>query len=40
MAHQKRRENKKEEEPWNCLHIIDYRDIMLKNWRNLFEKKY
>ena len=32
MAQQKKRETGKKVEPWSCLHIIDYRDIALKNW--------
>lgn len=29
-------------EDWDCLHLIDYRDIALykSNWKDLFEKKY
>ncbi|RJR43374.1 MAG: DGQHR domain-containing protein [Deltaproteobacteria bacterium] len=30
----------KEVEPWDKLHFIDYRDIILHNWRKLFEEKY
>jgi len=40
MAQQKKRETGKKVEPWNCLHIIDYREIAIKNWRDLFEKPY
>ena len=29
-----------EKEPWDCLTIIAYRTIALKNWRDLFEKDY
>jgi DNA sulfur modification protein DndB len=31
-----------EKEPWDCLHIIDYRKIALanKNWTEIFEKRY
>lgn len=31
-----------EKEPWDCLHIIDYRKIALanKNWIEVFEKRY
>lgn len=25
---------------WDCLSIVDYRDIILSNWRDIFEKKY
>ena len=27
-------------EPWDCLTIIAYREIALKNWQNVFEKDY
>lgn len=27
-------------EPWDCLTIIAYREIALKNWQNVFEKSY
>lgn len=27
-------------EPWDCLTIIAYREIALKNWQNIFEKEY
>jgi DNA sulfur modification protein DndB len=40
MAQQKKRETGKKVEPWDCLHIIDYREIATKNWRDLFEKPY
>lgn len=29
-----------EKEPWDQLHLIDYREIALKNWQKLFEKDY
>jgi DNA sulfur modification protein DndB len=31
-----------EKEPWDCLHIIDYRKIAVanKNWTEIFEKRY
>ncbi len=29
----------KEVEPWDCLTIIAYREIALKNWQNIFEKE-
>jgi DNA sulfur modification protein DndB len=29
-----------EVEPWDCLTIIAYREIALKNWQNIFEKIY
>jgi DNA sulfur modification protein DndB len=36
--------SKKEDEedilPWECLHLIDYREIARKNWADLFEKHY
>lgn len=40
LAQQKKRETGKKVEPWDCLHIIDYREIATKNWRDLFEKAY
>lgn len=40
MAQQKKRETGKKVDPWDCLHIIDYREIATKNWRDLFEKPY
>ncbi|MBN1639245.1 MAG: DGQHR domain-containing protein [Ignavibacteriales bacterium] len=30
----------KEVKPWDQLHLIDYRKIILQNWRALFENKY
>ena len=34
-------ENEEDEiEPWDCLTIISYRTIALKNWRDLFESEY
>ncbi len=34
-------ENEEDEiEPWDCLTIISYRTIALKNWRDLFEDDY
>jgi DNA sulfur modification protein DndB len=30
----------KEIEPWDKLHLIDYREIILHNWRKLFEEKF
>lgn len=30
----------KEEEPWGQLHLIDYREIILHNWRKIFEDKF
>ncbi len=29
-----------EVDEWDCLHLIDYRDIITNNWQSLFEKKY
>ena len=29
-----------EKEPWDQLHLIDYREIILKNWQKLFEGDY
>lgn len=33
-------DDEKEVEPWDCLTIIAYREIALKNWQNIFEKDY
>ena len=30
----------KEIEPWDKLHLIDYREIILHNWRKLFEESF
>jgi len=43
MAAKKNREIENEEdekEPWDQLHLIDYREIVLKNWQKIFEKQY
>jgi len=40
LAQQKKRETGNKVEPWDCLHVIDYREIALKNWRDIFEKCY
>jgi DNA sulfur modification protein DndB len=29
-----------EKQPWDQLHLINYREIILKNWQKLFEKMY
>lgn len=29
-----------EKEPWDQLHLIDYRDIVLKSWQKLFETQF
>lgn len=29
-----------EKEPWDQLHLIDYREIILKNWQKLFETQF
>ena len=29
-----------EKEPWDQLHLIDYREIILKNWQKVFEKDF
>ena len=29
-----------EKEPWDQLHLIDYREIILKNWQKLFEHQF
>lgn len=33
-------EDDEEVEPWDCLTIIAYREIALKNWQSIFEKNY
>lgn len=43
LAAKKNREIENEEEekePWDQLHLIDYRDIVMKNWQKIFEKYY
>jgi len=43
MAYDKNLKIQNEEdeyEPWDCLTIIAYRSIALKNWREVFEKSY
>ena len=45
LAAQKNREivdESEEKEPWDCLHIIDYRKIALApgNWKDIFEEAY
>lgn len=43
LATAKNREIENEEdetEPWDQLHLIDYREIVLKNWQKLFEKQF
>ena len=43
LAARKNREIEDEEdekEPWDQLHLIDYREIILKNWQKLFEHSY
>jgi DNA sulfur modification protein DndB len=43
LAAKKNREIEDEEdekEPWDQLHLIDYREIILKNWQKLFEKSF
>lgn len=43
MAAKKNREiddEEDEKEPWDQLHLIDYREIILKNWQKLFENHY
>ena len=43
LAAKKNREIEDEEdekEPWDQLHLIDYREIVLKNWQKIFEKHY
>jgi DNA sulfur modification protein DndB len=36
MAQQKKREKNKDVQPWECLMIIDYKTIALKNWQSIF----
>ncbi len=33
-------DDEEEKEPWDQLHLINYREIILKNWQKLFEKSY
>ncbi|MDN3582008.1 DGQHR domain-containing protein [Mucilaginibacter flavus] len=33
-------EEEDEKEPWDQLHLIDYREIILKNWQKLFEMQF
>lgn len=43
LAAKKNREiedENEEKEPWDQLHLIDYREIILKNWQKLFESDY
>ncbi|UAY51282.1 DGQHR domain-containing protein [Ferruginibacter albus] len=43
IAAQKNREIENEEDekdPWDCLHLINYRDIIVQNWQKIFEKNY
>jgi DNA sulfur modification protein DndB len=43
LATKKNREIENEEdevEPWDCINIIAYRSIAVKNWQDIFEKDY
>lgn len=43
LAARKNREidnEEEEKEPWDQLHLIDYREIILKNWQKLFESTF
>ena len=43
LAAKKNREIEEEEdekEPWDQLHLIDYREIVLKSWQKLFESQF
>jgi len=40
LAQQKKRELKKEQDPWDNIHLINYREIVLKNWKDLFDKSF
>ena len=43
LAIKKNREIENEDdevEPWNCVNIIAYRSIAVKNWQEIFEKNY
>lgn len=43
LAAKKNREiedNEDEKEPWDQLHLINYREIILNNWQKLFERDY
>jgi DNA sulfur modification protein DndB len=36
LAQQKKRDGQKNIEPWDCLMLIDYRQIALRNWQSIF----
>lgn len=36
----RKEEGENDASPWECLHLIDYREIARKNWADLFEKDY
>lgn len=41
LAKNREIENEADEvDPWDCLMIIAYREIAVKNWQNIFEKEY
>ena len=42
LAVEKNYDKKSGEEvsPWDCLNFINYREIVLNNWQNIFEKDY
>ncbi len=43
LAAQKNREIENEEDEkdaWDCLHLINYREIVVQNWQKIFEKHY
>lgn len=33
-------DDEEEKDPWDQLHLVEYREIILKNWQKLFEKDY
>lgn len=33
-------DEEEEKDPWDQLHLIDYREIILKNWQKLFEQSF
>jgi DNA sulfur modification protein DndB len=33
-------DDEEEKQPWDQLHLINYREVILKNWQKLFEKDY
>lgn len=36
LAQQKKRDGQKDVEPWDCMMLLDYRQIALRNWQSIF----